>query len=87
MESHSLVVPFLTDDVQFALGVEFGMLYQRMRHGDEDVIEDCFLLENQDRILLLASRLGWHVSEIEGWGEGWFRCRLDRSQPTADRDS
>jgi hypothetical protein len=84
MENHCLVVPFLTDDPAFAHGVEFGILYQRMQQGDEDVIEDCFLLDNQDRILVMASRLGWRAVEMEGWGEGWFRCRLENAPSAAE---
>jgi hypothetical protein len=71
-------MPFLTDDVNFAHGVEFGMLYARMRDGSEGVIEDYFLLDNQDRVLLMASRLRWQVSRVEAYDDEWFRCRLER---------
>ena len=54
--AYDLVCPFLTDDPVFAYGVEFGLLYARVQSG-EDEICDYFCRENQDRILLLASRL------------------------------
>lgn len=77
-DDYTLVVPFLTEDPAFAYGVELGMLFERMRRGPDDVIGDCFTLENQDRILLMAGRIGWHVAEVRPWSEGWFWCRLER---------
>src|SRR5690242_15880250 len=53
--THGLICPFLTDDPVFAYGVEFGMLYVRMRDDADNVIDDYFCRENQDQILLLAS--------------------------------
>ncbi len=74
--NYSLVCPFLTDDPQFAYGVEFGLLYAAMRDADE--VADYFCLANQDQILLLASRLRWHVVEMEPWGTDWFWVRLEK---------
>ena len=76
MSVYSMMCPFLTDDPQFALGVEFGLLYARMR-GEEERISDFFSKENQDQILLLASRLGWHVREMKRGDEYWFWCVLE----------
>ena len=56
MATHSLICPFLTDDPVFAYGVEFGLLYARMRDS-VGVIDDYFCRANQDQILLLANRL------------------------------
>ena len=36
-----------------------------------------FLRENQDRILLLASRLGWTAHDICETDKFWFSCRLE----------
>jgi hypothetical protein len=77
MTMHSLICPFLSDDPAFAYGVEFGMLYSRMRNG-EDVIEDYFCRANQDQILLLASRLRWRVIAMTVWGRDWIRFRLEK---------
>jgi hypothetical protein len=49
-----------------------------MREGSEAEIEDYFCRENQDRILLLASRLGWHVARMKPWDRSWFWCRLEK---------
>jgi hypothetical protein len=73
MTTYSLVCPFLTDDPKFAYGVEFGLLYARMR-GKARRIDDYFCSENQDRILLLASRLGWQVKKVGRSKGGWFRA-------------
>ncbi len=75
MTTHSLVCPFLTDDPMFAAGVEFGMLFTRMSETSEP-IQDYFLRENQDRILLLANRLGWTVDDICKTDRFWFSCRM-----------
>ncbi len=84
--SYGLICPLLTDDPVYAYGVEFGMLYARMRDGDEAVIEDYFCRANQDQILLLASRTGWHVAAMEPFDERcWMRFRLVRKGPGAGR--
>jgi hypothetical protein len=57
--------------------VEFGLLYSRMQE-DSDSISDFFCRDNQDRILLLASRLGWTVREMEPWGRDWFWCEMEK---------
>ncbi len=78
MANNSLICPFLTDDVNFAHGVEFGMLYARMRDGDENVIRDFFLADNEEQILLLANRLGWRGEKLSCDTPGWCRLRLRR---------
>ena len=78
MTNHSLVCPFLTEEPSFAYGVEFGMLRERMRR--QKVIQDFFSIENQDRILLLASRTGWKVRKCKRHDKFWFWCEL-RKKP------
>lgn len=80
MTSYGLICPFLTENPVYAFGVEFGMLYARM-HTDESVIEDYFCRENQDQILLLASRLRWRVASMKTWGRDWVRLRLEKESP------
>lgn len=75
--TNTLVCPFLSDDPVYAHGVEFGLLYGRMRDSDEPVA-DYFTRANQDQILLLASRLGWAVREIKPWDKFWFWCHLEK---------
>jgi hypothetical protein len=74
---YSLVCPFLSDNPLYAQGVEFGMLYVRMRDAAPgDVIDDYFLLPNQDQITLAANRLGWRIVRMRRWDGSWFRCRM-----------
>ncbi len=80
MATFTLVCPFLTDDPVFAQGVEFGLLYARMRRGRKP-IKDYFSRTNQEQILLLANRLGWAVREIEPWDNFWFWCVLEKREP------
>lgn len=82
MATETLIVPFLTDDPTFAYGVEFGLLYARMRSGAEE-IKDFFCRQNQERILLLANRLGWSVRRIKAWDKDWFWCSMKRKPAPA----
>ncbi|HJT76410.1 MAG TPA: hypothetical protein VJ739_04340 [Gemmataceae bacterium] len=82
MTTYGLVCPFLTDDPTFAYGVEFGLLYARMQ-SEAETISDYFCRENQDRILLLASRLGWAVKRIKPWNKDWFWCALEKEAAPA----
>ncbi len=82
MTTYGLVCPFLTDDPMFAYGVEFGLLYARM-NGGEDHIEEYFCRQNQERILLLANRLGWSVRAIQSSGRDWFWCEMERQAAPA----
>jgi len=81
MSHYSLICPFLTDNPQFAHGVEFGLLYARMQ-SQEERISDYFHKENQDQILLLASRQGWYVREMKSFDKSfdkyWFWCVLEK---------
>jgi hypothetical protein len=77
MTTHTLVCPFLNSDPAFAYGVEFGLLYARMSNSDEPVT-GYFTIQNQDQILLLASRLRWRVRELRRWGKDWFWCELEK---------
>ncbi len=77
MTNYSIICPFLTDDPMFAFGVEFGLLFARMRSGEER-IGGYFCRQNQDRILLLAGRLGWHVEQMQAWDKDWFWCALGK---------
>jgi hypothetical protein len=84
MATNSLVCPFLNHDPVYAYGVEFGILYTRMRNGAATVIEDYFCRANQDQILLLASRLRWRVTKMKRWGHDWLLLRLEQDSPEGD---
>ena len=71
------LTPFLTDDPVFARGVEFGMLYARMKAETE--ITDYFTVDNQEQILLLANRLKWTVETMRDSAvPGWFFLRMEK---------
>ena len=73
------VCPFLDGSESFANGVEFGLLYGTMQTTNR--IEDFFLNDNQDQILLLASRLNWKVNEIKplpGHERDWFWISMEK---------
>jgi hypothetical protein len=78
MGEHELLCPFLDSDPAYARGVEFGILWTRLRASDGP-IGDYFTRANQDQILLAASRLGWSVEEIRLAGKDWFWCRLEKT--------
>jgi hypothetical protein len=78
MATYNLVCPFLTDDPMFAYGVEFGMLFARMKR--ERRIKDYFCRANQEQILLLANRLGWKIKKIEPWDKFWFRLVMEKDR-------
>lgn len=82
MSEHRLLCPFLDDSAMFTRGVEFGMLFARMRRAK--LIADYFLRENQDQILLIASRAGWKILEMKAEGDWlWIKMkRRSRCQPT-----
>lgn len=80
-DGNSLVCPFLNADPAFAFGVEFGMLWERMRRGDADEIGQYFTTANEEQIRLAAGRLGWDIAEIKLTDEdpddkGWVFMRL-----------
>lgn len=77
MATNTLICPFLTDDPMFAYGVEFGLLYTRMQTDNE--VRDYFCRANQERILLLANRLGWRVEKVERFDKFWFWCEMVRA--------
>ena len=78
MATETLVAPFLTDDPMFSFGVEYGLLYARMQTPDSEEITDFFCRANQDRILLLASRLGWQMMAMKPLDKHWFWCHLTK---------
>jgi len=80
-EAWGMVCPFLDRSTAYAHGVEFGILYERMKN--EDAIDDIFTIENQEQINLCASRLGWHVETSEALPdvEDWFRLVMRRDNP------
>ncbi len=80
MADNTLVCPFLDESPTYAYGVEFGMLYAKMRDPSVERIADYFCTENQEQITLAANRLGWKITFMEQWygGPGWMWVRMIR---------
>lgn len=79
-EENTLVCPFLDGNPVFANGVEFGMLYSRMK--EESEIDGYFHTVNQEQITLLANRLGWQILKLRKWklGPEWTRIHMRRRE-------
>lgn len=75
--TNDLVCQFLNDDPVFAYGVEFGILWMRMK--EEDEIQGYFTTENQEQITLAANRGGFEIVQMKQWKKGpewtWFHLR------------
>ncbi len=71
-----LALPFLTDSVEFANGVEVGMLWEQLKQVD--TIDGPYHLANQDQILVMLSRAKWQVNEVKTLDEYWFHINAER---------
>ena len=74
---YSLACPFITDNPQFTLGFEAGLLYAAMRAG-EPVITNTYHSLNDEQLLLMSQRLGYEAEwerHDEHWSFGTFRKR------------
>ena len=71
-----LELPFFTDDPQFALGVEVGMFYMRIKHFE---IMHAYALhtENVAQIELMCIQAK-AVYKFENIGEGWSQLSVFR---------
>lgn len=79
MAEFSLVFPFLTDNEDFCLGVEIGMLYEQMKNSDDPRdFDGTYHVKNQDQIFLMANRLGWKVDKFGEPENEWFYCSFKR---------
>jgi hypothetical protein len=76
--TNTLLCPFLDGSDDYARGVEFGLLWSRLRDTSSSVIEDYFTRANQDQILLACGRAGWHAVEMKPWDANWMWFRLER---------
>jgi hypothetical protein len=75
-DDYGLLVPFLDRSDSFAHGVEFGMIWERMKACREagEPFADYVTTANQEQLTLAANRLGWTVEEMRqeaDWGEHW----------------
>jgi hypothetical protein len=70
-----LILEFLNDSQDFALGFEAGKLYQQMRDKQTE-ISGTFNKANSEQLMLMARSLGYEVTEIVFLDERWVNLRL-----------
>jgi hypothetical protein len=78
---HACLLPFDTDDVEFARGFETGRLWALLRETEEEVVETVHAA-NAEMILRLAEATGRHVQAVE-LDEDWIEATFSE----ADVDS
>lgn len=73
---YRLVMPFLSDDPQFARGFECGKLYRQMLDG-KPLIRDpgTYHQANMDQIQIMTGHCGYTVENVEVLDGGtWFHA-------------
>jgi hypothetical protein len=71
---HTCLLPFDTDDAEFARGFEAGRLWALLRTTDEEVVETVHAA-NAEMILRLGEATGRHVRAVDlddNWIEATF---------------
>lgn len=69
-EREEIFCPYLNSDLNYSLGVEFGVFVCFMQAGEQ--FSGYFFIENQEQMLLLVNRMGWQVKEMERHDDEWF---------------
>jgi hypothetical protein len=67
---HACLLPFDTDDAEFARGFETGRLWALLNSTDEEVVETVHAA-NAEMILRLGEATGRHVRSVE-LDENWI---------------
>lgn len=73
---YSLVVPFLDDSPTYARGVEFGMLFERLKKAKK--VKELITTDNEEQVTLLLNRTGWESVSVKQIGEGWSEIKATR---------
>lgn len=71
------VLPFTSDDVNFALGFEAGLVYAKMRER-ELVVEGTYHNLNDEQLLLMARSLGYSA-QFNRLDDTWMAGRFTRN--------
>jgi hypothetical protein len=80
MPDFGLIGPFLTDNHEFKLGAEFGMMYMRLLHKKQNKHRDLVHAENEDKVRLMAQRIGWEVTNVGVVDKTWKRLTFRRRE-------
>lgn len=73
---YNLVLPFLTNDPQFTLGVEVGMLWEQLQ-AEPSEHEVTIHAANDEQVIVMASRLGYRLT-LESLADGWKTARFEK---------
>jgi hypothetical protein len=71
MDGHACLLPFDTDEPEFARGFEVGRLWAVLRLTPDDQIEEYAHASNAEMMLRLAEATGRQVRSEE-LGDGWL---------------
>lgn len=89
-EYWDFVAPYLTDDHMFACGVEFGVLHEKLSFIEMQdtaaVMQVPIHRENQDRLCVLAGKLGFKIEEMNPIDDIWMSVILSRESTNAGDD-
>ncbi len=69
---HACLLPFDTDDVEFARGFEAGRLWALLRASDDEIVE-CIDASNVEMAMRLAEATGRTVASTE-LGHDWLEA-------------
>ena len=76
--SRKMVVPFLTDDPMFTLGVEFGMVYSHLNRPRCRGWSGMIHRANEEQVMLAANRMGFVVRKCSRLNKTWMSIRIYR---------
>jgi hypothetical protein len=75
---HACLLPFDTDDAEFARGFEAGRLWALLRDSDDEVVE-CIHASNAEMAMRLAEATERNVSATE-LGHDWLEATFSAAE-------
>ena len=78
LDRHELLLPFDTDDPQFARGFELGRLWNLLRDNPADSIEETVHASNAEMLLRLAEATARSVRTVD-IDDTWLTATFDAS--------
>jgi hypothetical protein len=79
-----LLLPFDTEDEQFARGVEVGRLWEMFKHNEEP-FEQTIHATNAEMVLRMSERLGRPIRTDE-LGSDWLELHVGGAEPEEAED-
>jgi hypothetical protein len=75
---HACLLPFDTDDAEFARGFEAGRLWALLRDSDDEVVE-CIHASNAEMAMRLAEGTG-RIVDATDLGNDWLEATFSTSE-------